>query len=88
MTSLIRQKISFFHPHMTPGGMKVPNPYCTSTRQPNHVLEYLLSTFENVDVVQVTNFTEKKKSSFSTLINPREKMKIPKPYCTSTGHGQ
>ena len=35
---------------------------------PNHILEYHLSTPENVDVVQVTNFTEKKKRHFSTLI--------------------
>ena len=33
VTNLIRQKTSFFHPHMTPGGkIKIPNPYCTSTR--------------------------------------------------------
>ena len=31
----------------------------------NHILEYQLSTSENVDVVQVTNFKEKKKSRFS-----------------------
>ena len=37
---------------------------------PNHILEYKLSTSENVDEVQVTNFTEKKKSRFSTLIWP------------------
>ena len=37
---------------------------------PNHILEYQLSTFENVDEVQVTNFTEKKKNRFSTLIWP------------------
>ena len=34
----------------------------------NHILEYQLSTSENVDVVQVTNFTEKNKSVFSTLV--------------------
>ena len=34
----------------------------------NHILEYQLSTPENVDVVQVTNFTKKKKRRFSTLI--------------------
>ena len=34
----------------------------------NHILEYQLSTSENVDVVQVTNFTKKKNSRFSTLI--------------------
>ena len=37
---------------------------------PKHILEYQLSTSENVDVVQVTNFTEKKKSRFTTLIWP------------------
>ena len=53
---------------MTPGGkMKIPN----LQHMPNHILEYQLSTFINVDVVQVKkNFTEKKKSHFSTLIWP------------------
>ena len=39
---------------------------------PNHILEYQLSTPENVDVIQVTNFAKqkKKKSRFSTLIWP------------------
>ena len=33
VTSLIRQKTSFFHPNMTPGGkMKIPNHYCKSSR--------------------------------------------------------
>ena len=31
---------------------------------PNHILVYQLSTSENLDVVQVTNFPEKKKSRF------------------------
>ena len=31
---------------------------------PIHILEYQLSTYENVDVVQVANFTEKKEKSF------------------------
>ena len=49
--------------------MKIPNPYCTSARHAlNHILEFQLSTPENVDVVQVTNFTEKWKHRFSTLI--------------------
>ena len=30
----------------------------------NHIVEYKLSTFYNVDVVQVTNFTEKRKTPF------------------------
>ena len=55
----------------------------------NHNLEYQLYTSENVDVVQVTNFTEKKEKSFlDPHLTPRDKMKIPKPYCTSTGHGK
>ena len=36
---------------------------------PSHILEYQLSTPENVDVVQVTNFTEKMKR-FRTIIWP------------------
>ena len=50
---------------------------------PNHILEYQLSTSENVDVVQVTKFTEKKKLFFDPHLTPRDKMKIPKPYCAS-----
>ena len=51
----------------------------------NHVLENQLSTSENVDVVQVTNFTEKKKRLFfDPHLTPRDQMKIPKPNCTST----
>ena len=41
---------------------------------PNHILEYQLSTPENVDVVQETNFAKKKekkkKRRFSTLVWP------------------
>ena len=56
---------------------------------PNHILEYQLSTSENVDLVQVTNFTEKKeKSFFDPHLTPRDKMKILKTYCASTGHGK
>ena len=52
---------------------------------PNHILEYQLSTPENVDGVQVTNFTEKKETSiFDPHLTPRDKMKILKPFCTST----
>ena len=52
----------------------------------NYILEYQLSTSENVDVVHVTNFTEKKeKSFFDPHLTPRVKMKIPKPYCACTG---
>ena len=77
--------------HMTSGRkMKIPNPYCTSARHAlNHILEFQLSTPENVDVVQVTNFTEKWKHRFSTPhLTSRDKMKIPIPYCTSTRHIQ
>ena len=51
---------------------------------PNYTLEYQLSTSENVGVVQVINFTGKKEMLFDPHLTPREKMKIPKPYCTST----
>ena len=54
----------------------------------NYILEYQLSTSEIVDVVQVTNFTEKKKSFFDPYLTPRDKIKILKPYCASIGHGQ
>ena len=53
----------------------------------NHVLENQLSTSENVDVFQVTNFTEKKKTSFfDPHLTPQGKMKSHKPYCTYTKH--
>ena len=56
---------------------------------PNHILEYQLSSPENVDKVQLTNFAKKKeKTFFDPHLTPRNKMKIPKPYCASTGHGQ
>ena len=35
---------------------------------PNHILEYQLSTPENVDVDQMTNLKVEKKGPFSTLI--------------------
>ena len=54
----------------------------------NHILEYQLSASENVDVVQVTIFTEEEKLFFDPHLTPRDKMKIPKPYCATTGHGQ
>ena len=54
---------------------------------PNHILEYKFSASENVDVVQVINFTEKK-SFLNPHLTPQDKMKIPKPYCASTRHGQ
>ena len=56
---------------MTPGGkMNIPDPYCASVHlqdMPNHILEYQLSTSENVDVVQVKNFTEKTPSYFTNF---------------------
>ena len=75
---------------MTPGDkMKFPMLPAHLQDMPNHILEYQLSTSENVDVVQVTNFTEKKeKSFFDPYLTLRDKIKIPKPYCASTGHGQ
>ena len=43
----------------------------------NPILEYELSTPENVDVVQVMNFPEKKKTSFSDPhLSPQDEMKI------------
>ena len=69
VTSLIWQKTSFFNPHMTPvDKMKIPYPYCKFAR---HAQSYI-----RVSIVyswkwvwnQVTNFTEKKETSFSTLI--------------------
>ena len=38
---------------------------------PSHIQEYHLSTPKKVDVVEVTNFIEKKKRRFSTLNWPR-----------------
>ena len=57
--SFIEQKTLIFAPFMTPGGkIKTLNPYCTSAKHmPSHILEYQLSSPENVDEVQVTNFT-------------------------------
>ena len=51
---------------------------------PNHILEYQLSTPENVDEVQVTKFEKREKSFFDPQLTPQDKMKIPKPYYTST----
>ena len=60
VTSLIWQKTSLFDLDMTPGGkMNIPNPYCTSARHAHTYVEYQLSTPENVDVVQLTNFRDK-----------------------------
>ena len=55
----------------------------------NPILEYELSTPENVDVVQVMNFPEKKKTSFSDPhLSPRDELKYPTAYYTSTRHTQ
>ena len=50
---------------------------------PNHILEYQVSTPENVDALPVTNF-----SIFDPHLNPREKIEILKPYWTFTRHFQ
>ena len=56
---------------------------------PNHILDYQLSIPENVDVVQVTDFAIKKETLFfEPHLTPRDKMKVPKPYCTSTRHSK
>ena len=52
---------------------------------PNHIREYQLCIPENVDIVQVTNFTEKT-SFFDPHLTPQDKMKSHKPYCTYTKH--
>ena len=88
--SLIRQKTSFFHPHMTPGGkMKIPNPYCTSTRHVQSYPRVLIIYFWKCRCSLSDKLHRKKeKSFFDPRLTPRDKMKIPKPYCASTGHGQ
>ena len=52
----------------------------------NHILEYQLPSPENVDVVQITNFSKKGTSFFYSPLIPGDKIKIPKNYCTFTGH--
>ena len=42
---------------------------------------------DNVYVVQVKNFA-KKMSVLGPQLTPRDKIKIPKPHCTSTSHSQ
>lgn len=56
----------------------------------NHIREYQLSTPENLNVTHVTNFTEKWILTlfFDPHSTPRDKIKIPKSYCTSTIHIQ
>ena len=59
---------------------------------PNYILEYQLSTLENVDVVLSDKLCKKKEKKerrfFHPHLTPRDKMKITKPYCTSTRHSQ
>ena len=45
---------------------------------PNHILVFQLSTTENVDVGQLTNFAEKWKHIFHPHLTPRDKMKFRK----------
>ena len=47
-------------PSYDPGGKTtIPNPNCTSARHAQSYLDYQLSTPENIDVINLTNFTEK-----------------------------
>ena len=49
------------------------------------MIKYQLSTPDNVDVVQMINFTVKKKTSiYDPHLTQWDKFKILKPYCTST----
>ena len=52
------------------------------------MIKYQLSTPDNVDVVQMINFTVKKSktSIFDPHLTHWDKLKILKPYCTSTRH--
>ena len=69
--AVYEKQTSLFDPHMTLGG-KMMFHILTAHLQdkPNHIRECQLSTIENADKVQVTNFTEKRKSHFSNLIWP------------------
>ena len=69
--ALYEKQTSLFHPHMTPGGNMMFRILTAHLQdKPNHIRECQLSTIENADKVQVTNFTEKRKSHFSNLIWP------------------
>ena len=65
-----------FDPHMIPRGkMKIPKPYCTSTRHSQ--------SYPSVSFV----YSMKRRQSFSVNnLIPLDKMKIPKPYCSSARH--
>ena len=90
MTSLLWQKTSFFDPHMIPGGkMKIPKPYCTSARY--------AKSYPGVSIVyswkcwwsSIDNLYRKNEMLFfNPHLTPRDKMKIPKPFCTSSRHFQ
>ena len=90
MTSLLWQKTSFFDPHMIPGGkMKIPKPYCTSAWYPK--------SYPRVSIVYSwkcwwsssdNHYRKNETSFFNPHLTPRDKMKIPKPFCTSTRHFQ
>ena len=61
--------ISLVDLYLTPG-MKIKYQNLITHLQyiPNYFLEYNLSTPENVDAIQLTNFAELEKLRFSTLI--------------------
>ena len=70
--------------NMTSGSqMKIPSSYCTSARHANHNLAYQLSTPYNVVVVHLKNLKEKRRLFFYPHLTTPDKMKNPKPYCTS-----
>ena len=52
----------------------------------NQILEYQLST--SCRCSSSDKLYRKKKSFFDPHLTPRDKIKIPKPYCASIGHGQ
>ena len=66
-------------PSYDPGG-KMKFQILTAHLQdvPNHILVFQLSTTENVDVGQLTNFAEKWKHIFHPHLTPRDKMKFRK----------
>ena len=90
VTSLIRQKTSF-STLIWPQGVKWKFRILTAHLQdmPNHILEYQLSIFWKYRCSSSDKlYRKKEKSFFDPHLTPRDKMKIPKPYCASTGHGQ
>ena len=71
VTSLMRQKTSFFHPHMTPGGkMKILNTYWPSSRHPQSYPWVSIVYFWKCRCSSSDKLYRKKKSRFSTLIWP------------------